>query len=35
VPGRDITSILIRGKGNKRRRCPVRVPTAGELADLV
>jgi len=33
-PGRAPSSILIRGKGNKTRRCPLWVETASELASL-
>jgi site-specific recombinase XerD len=35
VPGRDATSVLIRGKGNKPRRCPLWAQTARELSTLV
>jgi integrase/recombinase XerD len=35
VPDRDLASILIRGKGNKSRRCPLRARTVRELATLV
>ncbi len=33
--GRDQSFILIRGKGNKLRRCPLWVSTVGELAPLI
>jgi integrase/recombinase XerD len=35
VPARDLASVLIRGKGNKARRCPLWAQTVGELAALV
>jgi integrase/recombinase XerD len=35
VTDRDLASVLIRGKGNKRRRCPLWAQTACELAALV
>jgi site-specific recombinase XerD len=35
VPGRDLASVLIRGKGNKQRRCPLWERTVGDLASLV
>lgn len=35
VPGRDLASVLIHGKGNKPRRCPLWEQTVGELASLV
>lgn len=35
VPERDPASIVIRGKGNKRRRCPLWTQTVHELAALV
>ena len=35
VPERDLASVLIRGKGNKPRRCPLWAQTVGELAALV
>ncbi len=35
VPDRDLASILIRGKGNKARRCPLWAQTVRELAALV
>jgi integrase/recombinase XerD len=35
VPDRDLTSVLIRGKGNKARRCPLWAQTVCELAALV
>jgi site-specific recombinase XerD len=35
VPDRDLASVLIRGKGNKPRRCPLWAQTAHELAALV
>ncbi len=35
VPSQDTSSILIRGKGNKLRRCPLWAQTAQELAALV
>ena len=35
VPERDLASVLIRGKGNKTRRCPLWAQTVGELAALV
>jgi site-specific recombinase XerD len=35
VADRDLASVLIRGKGNKRRRCPLWVQTARELEALV
>jgi site-specific recombinase XerD len=34
VPDRDLVSVLIRGKGNKARRCPLWPQTARELAAL-
>ena len=35
VPDRDLASVLIRGKGNKSRRCPLWAETVRELAPLV
>jgi site-specific recombinase XerD len=35
VPERDVASVLIRGKGNKARRCPLWPQTVRELAALV
>ena len=35
VPERDLASVLIRGKGNKRRRCPLWAQTVRELTVLV
>lgn len=35
VPERDLASVLIRGKGNKCRRCPLWAQTVRELAALV
>jgi len=35
VPERDLASVLIRGKGNKSRRCPLWPQTVCELAALV
>jgi len=35
VPDRELASVLIRGKGNKTRRCPLWAQTARELASLV
>jgi integrase/recombinase XerD len=35
VPDRDLASVLIRGKGNKLRRCPLWAQTVRELAVLV
>jgi integrase/recombinase XerD len=35
VPDRDLASVLIRGKGNKLRRCPLWAQTVHELATLV
>jgi len=35
VPDRDLASVLIRGKGNKTRRCPLWAQTVRELAALV
>lgn len=35
VPEREPASVLIRGKGNKRRRCPLWTQTVSELAVLV
>lgn len=35
VPERDLASVLIRGKGNKSRRCPLWAQTVHELAPLV
>jgi integrase/recombinase XerD len=35
VPDRDLASVLIRGKGNKPRRCPLWAQTVHELAGLV
>jgi integrase/recombinase XerD len=35
VPGRDPSSVLIRGKGNKLRRCPLWIRTVDELTPLV
>lgn len=34
VPGRDPSSVVIHGKGNKTRRCPLWSQTASELASL-
>jgi site-specific recombinase XerD len=34
-PESDPSSVLIRGKGNKLRRCPLWATTAGELAELI
>ena len=34
VPDRDPSSVLIRGKGNKMRRCPLWARTASDLASL-
>jgi integrase/recombinase XerD len=34
TPGRDPSSVLIRGKGNKLRRCPLWASTVGELEQL-
>ena len=35
APGRDVSSVLIHGKGNKLRRCPLWARTADELSPLV
>jgi len=35
VPDRDLASVLIRGKGNKTRRCPLWAQTVRELTALV
>ena len=35
VPDRDLASVLIRGKGNKPRRCPLWAQTVRELTVLV
>src|SRR4029077_12696171 len=35
VPDRDLASVLIRGKGNKPRRCPLGAQTVRELTVLV
>ena len=35
VPNRDLASVLIRGKGNKSRQCPLWAQTVLELTDLV
>jgi site-specific recombinase XerD len=35
VPDRDLASVLIRGKGNKTRRCPLWAQTVRELTTLV
>lgn len=35
VPDRDLASVLIRGKGNKSRRCPLWTQTVNELIPLV
>jgi integrase/recombinase XerD len=35
TPGRDPSSVLIRGKGNKQRRCPLWAKTVNELIPLV
>ncbi len=35
TPGRDVSSVLIHGKGNKRRRCPLWARTVNELSPLV
>ena len=35
VPDRDLASVLIRGKGNKSRRCPLWAETVRELVPLV
>ncbi len=35
MPDRDLASVLIRGKGNKPRRCPLWAQTSRELAALV
>jgi site-specific recombinase XerD len=35
VPDRDLASVLIRGKGNKTRRCPLWAQTVRELAALI
>ena len=35
VPGRDLASVLIRGKGNKPRRCPLWAQTVRELSTLI
>ena len=35
VPDRDLASVLIQGKGNKPRRCPLWAQTVGALTPLV
>lgn len=35
TPGRDVSSVLIHGKGNKQRRCPLWTRTVNELSPLV
>lgn len=35
VPERDVASVLIRGKGNKPRRCPLWASTVHELLPLI
>jgi site-specific recombinase XerD len=35
TPGRDVSSVLIHGKGNKLRRCPLWTRTVNELSPLV
>lgn len=35
TPGRDVSSVLIHGKGNKLRRCPLWARTVNELSPLV
>jgi site-specific recombinase XerD len=35
MPDRDLASVLIRGKGNKPRRCPLWARTVSELEELV
>jgi integrase/recombinase XerD len=35
VPKRDLSAVLIRGKGNKRRRCPLWARTVIELVPLI
>lgn len=35
VPERDLTTVLIRGKGNKQRECPLWVSTVKELLPLI
>jgi len=35
TPGRDLSSVLIRGKGNKTRHCPVWDNTVAELVHLI
>ena len=35
VPDRDLASVMIRGKGNKIRQCPLWAQTVGELTALV
>jgi integrase/recombinase XerD len=35
VPDRDLACVLIRGKGNKPRRCPLWAQTVRELTDLI
>ena len=35
VPKRDLSAVLIRGKGDKQRRCPVWARTVTELAPLI
>ena len=35
VPGRDLASVLIHGKGNKTRRCPLWASTVNELLSLI
>ena len=35
VPSRDLASVLIRGKGNKPRQCPLWAQTSAELNELI
>jgi site-specific recombinase XerD len=35
TPGRDSSSVLIHGKGNKQRRCPLWAKTVNELLSLI
>ncbi len=35
VPERDLASVLVRGKGNKPRRCPLWAQTVRELTELI
>src|SRR6184192_1214713 len=35
VPERDLASVLVRGKGNKPRRCPLWAKTVRELTELI